>query len=115
MLQLLLALVQSSAKCSTTAPPSIRRQSHRRRNDDVQQRQWQEHLPGNAHQLVVAKTRQCGTKPDVKEEEKNCFQKEPENAQPEMIRSRSVRSAKKERGRKERDHDHGDVFAQEVE
>ena len=53
--------------------------------------QRQKHFPGNAHQLVIAESRQCRTQPDVEEEEQNRLDEEPEipnpNTDPSPVRS----------------------------
>src|SRR5579875_1709565 len=78
---------------------------------DVDQRQRQEHLPGQPHQLIVAEARQGRSQPDVEDEEDKRLDDQP----PEARGDWTVRSAEEEGRGHQRDDDHVDVLGQEIE
>src|SRR3954447_13432753 len=55
---------------------AVANQPDERGDHDVDQHQGQEHLPGDAHQLVVAEAGQRATQPDIEEEEDDDFRQQ---------------------------------------
>ena len=87
-----------------------------RRHHDVEQHQRQQHLPGDAHQLVVAEARAASPAARCRRRGRGSSSAAARGCRaPSTRRSRSVGAAQEERAREERDHDHGDVLAEEVE
>src|SRR6266481_3099680 len=51
---------------------------HSSRNDDVDQRERQQYLPAEVHELVIAEAGQCAAYPDVEEDKAEHLDAEPE-------------------------------------
>src|SRR5690606_33710988 len=78
---------------------------------DVEERERQQHLPGQPHQLVEAEAGERGAQPDEEVQEDHCLRQQP----PDAVLDWAVDATQEERRRQQRDDDDGDELAQEVE
>src|SRR5579864_7934187 len=58
--------------------PQMRPNDHESRNHQIRERDRQQELPAERHQLVIAESRQGGAHPDVEEQDRQDFCSEPE-------------------------------------
>src|SRR5207249_7484348 len=96
---------------------SSRQCNHKRRHHQVRNRQRQQKLPSKGHQLVISKTWQRATHPDVNKKKYEHPQDKPEQRQqllqPVWTKHWSAPSAQKQQRRQARNSDHVGVLCHE--
>src|SRR5215470_18653819 len=113
---------EDPAEPNEPARRARRRQNRQGDDDNVRQRQRQQPLPPECHQLVEPVSRKRRTKPDVGKDEKAGLDEEPEKRRDQLeerqradVRKGSQPAAEEHGHRDARDDDHARVLAQEKE
>src|SRR5262249_44325327 len=109
------ALNQPRTYQVTKPRPSTPECHHKTGKDDVRYGQWQEKLPAECHELVIAEAGERSANPDIKKDEENDFRHKPEDRRYHLPQRRSGRyeplertmpSTQEQQGRKASDRNH---------